>query len=141
MLLFWKRTTKQGIIASVLVGKISAVAVGCVAVVLGIVFERLNVNFLVGWAFCVAASANLPALVMLLFWKRTTKQGIIASVLVGMLSSLTWLLLSDEAFKNVYGLSGDDAVVPFNQPGIVTIPLSFLVLVGVSLMTPKPDRP
>ena len=50
---------------------------------LGIVFERMNVNFLVGWAFSVAASANLPALVMLLFWKRTTKQGIIASVLGG----------------------------------------------------------
>jgi cation/acetate symporter len=121
--------------AKVRVGKLSAVAVGCVAVVLGIVFEKLNVNFLVGWAFCVAASANLPALIMLLFWKRTTKQGIIASVLVGMVSSLTWLLLSDEAFANVYGLPAADAVVPFNQPGIVTIPLSFVVLVVVSLMT------
>lgn len=126
--------------AKVRVGKLSAVAVGCVAVVLGILFEKMNVNFLVGWAFSVAASANLPALVMLLFWKRTTKQGIIASVLVGMVSSLTWLLLSDEAFKNVYGLSADAAVVPFNQPGLVTIPLSFLVLVGVSLATRRAIR-
>ncbi|HVK13768.1 MAG TPA: cation acetate symporter [Gemmataceae bacterium] len=126
--------------SKVRVGKISAVAVGCVAVVLGILFEKLNVNFLVGWAFSVAASANLPALIMLLFWKRTTKQGIIASVLVGMVSSLTWLLLSDEAFANVYGLTAADAVVPFNQPGIVTIPLSFLVLVGVSLMTGRVQK-
>ena len=58
--------------------------VGIVAMVLGIVFEKMNVSFLVGWAFNVAASANLPALVMLLFWKRTTKQGITAAILVGM---------------------------------------------------------
>ena len=90
--------------AKVRIGKLAAVAVGCVAVVLGIVFERMNVNFLVGWAFSVAASANLPALVMLLFWKRTTKQGIIASVVVGMVSSLGWILLSGDTFKDVYGL-------------------------------------
>ena len=60
---------------------------------LGILFEKLNVTFLVGWAFNVAASANLPSLVMLLFWKRTTKQGITAAILVGMASSLAWILL------------------------------------------------
>jgi cation/acetate symporter len=125
--------------AKVRIGRIAAIAVGLVAVGLGIVFERMNVNFLVGWAFCVAASANLPALVMLLFWKRTTKQGIVASVLFGMVSSLGWLLLSDEAFANVYGLNPQDAVVPFNQPGLVTIPLSFVVLVVVSLLTRKPQ--
>jgi cation/acetate symporter len=125
--------------AKVRVGRIAAILVGLVAIVLGIVFERMNVNFLVGWAFCVAASANLPALVMLLFWKRTTKQGIVASVVVGMVSSLAWLLLSDEAFANVYGLDAKQAVVPFNQPGLVTIPLSFLVLIFVSLATNRGD--
>ena len=59
---------------------------------LGILFEKLNVTFLVGWAFNVAASANLPSLVMLLFWKRTTKQGITAAILVGMARSLAWIL-------------------------------------------------
>jgi cation/acetate symporter len=121
--------------AKVRIGKLAAVAVGCVAVVLGIVFEKMNVNFLVGWAFSVAASANLPALVMLLFWKRTTKQGIIVSVVVGMVSSLGWILLSGDTFKDVYGLKADDSPVPFSQPGLVTIPLSFLVLVVVSLLT------
>src|SRR4029453_18755257 len=48
-------------------GKISAVVVGAIAIVLGILFKNFNVSFLVGWAFNVAASANLPALVMLLF--------------------------------------------------------------------------
>ena len=52
---------------------------------LGIVFEKMNVSYLVGWAFSVAASANLPSLVMLLFWKGTTKQGITAAIIVGMI--------------------------------------------------------
>jgi Na+(H+)/acetate symporter ActP len=53
---------------------VALTAVGLVALVLGILFARLNVNYLVGWAFSVAASANLPALVMPLFWKGTTRQ-------------------------------------------------------------------
>lgn len=120
-------------------GKIAAVFVGIIAMFLGVAFERLNVTFLVGWAFNVAASANLPALIMLLFWKRTTKQGITASILVGLVSSLTMLLLSGPAFDKVYGLKAADAPVPFTQPGIITIPLAFLVLIVVSLLT-QPKR-
>jgi cation/acetate symporter len=121
--------------AKVRAGKLVAVLVGVVAMLLGIAFERLNVSFLVGWAFNVAASANLPALVMLLFWKRTTKQGIVAAILVGMGSSLAWILSSAQAYRDVYGWPPEDALVPFSQPGIVTIPLGFLVLIAVSLVT------
>jgi cation/acetate symporter len=117
------------------VAKIAAVVVGAIAIVLGILFKEMNVGFLVGWAFSIAASANLPALVMLLFWKRTTRQGIIASVLVGMFSSLAWVLLSADTYTAVYGLDAADAIAPFSQPGIVTIPLSFLTLIAVSLIT------
>lgn len=118
-------------------GKLTAAVVGLVAIGLGIVFEQMNVSFLVGWAFSVAASANLPALVMLLFWKGTTRQGITASILVGMTSSLAWILLSGDTFKDVYGLPAENALVPFSQPGIVTIPLGFIVLVVVSLFTQR----
>jgi len=117
------------------VAKIAAVFVGGIAILLGIAFAGLNVTFLVGWAFSIAASANLPALTMLLFWKGTTRQGIIASVIVGMFSSLGWILLSAEAFTKVYGLPAEMAIAPLSQPGIVTIPLSFVTLVVVSLMT------
>jgi cation/acetate symporter len=120
--------------------KIAALCVGVLAMGLGIAFSRMNVNFLVGWAFNIAASANLPALVMLLFWKRTTKAGITAAILVGMISSLAWILSSAQAFKDVYGLDPASALVPFSQPAIVTIPLGFAVLVAVSLMT-KPPAP
>jgi cation/acetate symporter len=119
-------------------GKIAAVVLGIVAMALGILFRSFNVSFLVGWAFNIAASANLPALVMLLFWPRTTRQGIVAAVTVGMLSSLAWILLSADTFEKVYGWSRDSSIVPFSQPGLVTIPLGFLVLVVVSLLTPPP---
>jgi cation/acetate symporter len=72
---------------------------------------------------------------MLLFWSRTTRHGIIASVLVGMVSSLGWILVSADTFTQVYGLPAEQAWVPLNQPGIVTIPLSFLTLIVVSLAT------
>ena len=121
--------------AKVRAGKITAVVVGIIAMVLGILFQKLNVSFLVGWAFNVAASANLPSLVMLLFWRGTTKQGITAAIFVGMISSLAWILLSQQCYRDVYGLPPEQALVPFSQPGIVTIPLGFLVLVGVSLLT------
>lgn len=118
-------------------GKLAAVVVGLIAIALGIAFEGMNVSFLVGWAFSVAASANLPSLVMLLFWKGTTKQGISAAITVGMLSSLGWILLSGDTFSKIYGLPAEQALVPFSQPGIVTIPLGFVVLFVVSLFTQK----
>jgi cation/acetate symporter len=116
-----------------------AVVLGAGAIVLGILFERLNVSFLVGWAFNVAASANLPALIMLLFWKRTTRQGVISAIAVGLVSSLAWILLSAATFEKVYGFgaaeAAERALVPFSQPALVTVPLGFVVLVLVSLMT------
>jgi cation/acetate symporter len=115
--------------------KLTAVVVGIIAIILGILFKKLNVGFLVGWAFNIAASANLPALVMLLFWRGTTKQGITAAIFTGMFTSLGWILLSAQAFKDVYGLDPASAIVPFSQPAIVTVPLGFLVLIVVSLMT------
>jgi len=119
-------------------GKVAALVLGILAMGLGIAFRRMNVTFLVGWAFNIAASANLPALVMLLFWKRTTKEGITAAVAVGMISSLVWILLSPQVYGDVYDLDRTKSVIPFSQPALVTIPLGFLVLVVVSLLTYRP---
>jgi len=118
-------------------GKVAAVVLGLIAMVLGILFRNFNVSFLVGWAFNIAASANLPALVMVLFWPKTTKQGVIAAVTVGMVASLGWILLSADTFEKVYGIAGETSLVPFSQPGLVTIPLGFITLVAVSLMTQR----
>jgi cation/acetate symporter len=125
--------TDQG---KVRAGKISAVVVGVIAIALGVLMKGMNVSFLVGLAFAVAASANLPAILMLLFWKGTTAKGIAASVIVGMLSSLAIILLSPSMYAQ-YGLEASAAPLKLDNPGIVSIPLSFAVLVVVSLMTRK----
>ena len=121
-------------------GKIAAFAVGIVAIILGILFRGVNVSFLVGWAFAVAASANLPSIVMLLFWKKTTAAGIVASITVGIIAALGIILTGPAMFAGPYGLTAEAAWHPLGQPGIISIPLSFLALVLVSLMTQKKVR-
>jgi cation/acetate symporter len=122
----------------IMAGKISAFVIGGIAIVLGILFKGMNVTFLVGLAFAVAASANLPALVMLIFWKKTTARGITASILMGIVASLALIMLSPDLFK-LYGLDPTTAPIPFSNPGIISIPLSFVTLVVISLMT-QPKR-
>jgi len=80
--------------------------------------------------------APFLGLVMLLFWSRTTRQGMIAAISIGLISSLTWLLLSAPAYKEIWH-STATPIAPFSQPGLVTIPLGFVVLVVVSLLTKK----
>jgi cation/acetate symporter len=121
----------------VLAGRLTAVTVGIVAMVLGVMFKHMNVSFLVGWAFSVAASANLPAIIMILFWKRTTSRGVIASIAVGLVASLALILLSPDTYSQVYNLPAASAPMPFSQPAIISVPLSFLTLVVVSLLTRK----
>lgn len=117
-------------------GRISAVCVGVVAIILGIIFQKQNVNFLVGLAFAIAASANLPAILMLLFWKRTTSKGIAWAIVVGMLTCLIMIMFSPTMYE-IYGLKPSEAIIPLQNPGIVSIPLGFLTLIVVSLFTSK----
>ncbi len=126
-----KMNDKQKVMA----GKIAAFAVGIVAIILGIAFKGMNVAFLVGWAFAVAASANLPSIIMLLFWKKTTAKGIAWSIGVGMVSALGIILTSPKMFTQF----GIDAAAPhgLNNPALISIPLSFIALVLVSLKTQK----
>jgi cation/acetate symporter len=115
-------------------GRMAAVGVGIIAIILGILFQNQNVNFLVGLAFAIAASANLPAILMLLFWKRTTAKGISWAISVGMVASLLIILLSPTLYE-IYGLPAADAPIPLQNPGIISIPLGFMTLIAVSLFT------
>ncbi len=99
------------------------------AIVLGLLLQKMQIALLFAWSFNVAASANLPALTIGLSWKRATPAGVMASMLAGLVSSLLWIVLSREA--NFVSLT------PFNQPALVTLPLSFLTLVVVSLLVPR----
>lgn len=120
----------------VMAGKIAAAVVGVIAIILGILFKGMNVSFLVGLAFAIASSANLPAIMMMLFWKRTSAMGISCSIFVGMTSALGLILLSPSMWER-YGYAATAAPFPLDNPGIVSIPLSFFTLVIVSIMMPE----
>jgi cation/acetate symporter len=106
------------------------------AIFLGIVFKGQNVAYMVGLAFAIAASANFPALVMSMFWKNFTTRGAQASILFGTLSTLLLIYLSPTIQVDL--LKHPDAIFPYKNPGLFTIPLSFIVGIVVSLLTPEP---
>lgn len=117
-------------------GKLAAFAVGAIAIILGVIFKGMNVSFLVALAFAVAASANLPAIVMVIFWKKTTAKGIVASILVGITSSVLLILFSPSMYRQ-FGVPVESAPMPIDNPGIISIPLSFITGIVVSLLTQK----
>ncbi len=104
---------------------------GLAAVGLGIAFETTNVAYMVGLAFAIAASANFPALFLSIFWRRLTTAGAVASMWVGVISSVGLIILSPTVWVTI--LKHPAPIFPLGSPGLVTIPLSFAVAVLVSL--------
>lgn len=101
------------------VARITAFVVGAAAIGIAILLgPSVNVAFLVGLAFAVAASANLPVIVFSIFWKRFTTTGAVSGLLVGLVSSIMLILVSPDFMK--------DAWFPLKNPAIVSIPLGFL---------------
>ncbi len=122
--------------SKVKVGKISAVIVGVFAILLGIAFQGINVSFLVGWAFAIAASANLPAILFLLFWKRTSSTGISASIVVGIVVSLA-IILTSPTMWDKYGLGAENAIHQLENPALISFPLAVFTVYIFSILYPK----
>ncbi len=85
---------------------------------------------------CCGSISNLPSILFLLFWEKTTAKGIAWSIVTGITSSVLLILLSPSMFER-YGMSKSAAIFPIDNPGIVSIPLATIVLVVISLMTQK----
>ena len=117
------------------VARFATVGLALVAIVLGVAFKGQNVAFMVGLAFAIAASANFPALVLSVFWRRTSTAGAAASMVVGTLSTLSFIALSPAVQVDLLGKP--DAWFPLKNPALVTIPLSFLTGIVVSLLRPS----
>jgi cation/acetate symporter len=116
------------------VARLATILLALVSIGLGIAFKGQNVAYMVGLAFAIAASANFPALVLSIFWKRLTTAGAQFSMIVGTVSALVLIYLSPAIQVDI--LSNEGAWFPLRNPGIVTIPLSFAVAIGVSLVRP-----
>ncbi len=109
------------------VARITAFVVGAISIFLAIKLRSLNVAFLVGLAFAVAASANLPVIVFSVFWKRFNTAGAVAGLGIGLVSSIALILVSPSVMDpNGKALITADPLFPLKNPGIVSIPLGFL---------------
>ncbi|QGV78095.1 solute symporter family protein [Streptomyces ficellus] len=112
----------------VAVARVAAAGVGAVAIALGLLAQDLNVAFLVGLAFAVAASANLPVLLYSLFWRNFTTRGAVWSVYGGLVPAVLLVVLSPVVSGSPGALfpGMDFQVFPLENPGMVSIPLGFL---------------
>lgn len=113
------------------VSRITVVALAVIAILLGIVFEKQNVAFMVSLAFALAASANFPVLIMSLLWSRCTTRGVVAGTVVGLSLALALTILSPAVWVGVFGQA--TAIYPFSSPAIFSMPAAFLAIWLVSL--------
>ncbi|MFI1471691.1 cation acetate symporter [Streptomyces wuyuanensis] len=121
----------------------ATVLIGIVSIALGAMARDLNVAGLVALAFAVAASANLPTILYSLFWKRFTTSGALWSIYGGLLSSVVLVLFSPVVSGKPSSMfpSVDFAWFPLENPGIVSIPLGFLLgWLGSLLSKEEPDK-
>jgi cation/acetate symporter len=109
------------------VAKIAAVAIGAIAIAIAVIGgEGLNVSFMVGLAFAVAASAIFPALLLALSWRRFNTSGAVTGVLVGVLSSIALVIISPTVWPGPDSEGGAFGFYDLANPGIVSIPLGFI---------------
>jgi cation/acetate symporter len=119
------------------VARIATLLMGGMAIVLGIAMQGQNVAYMVGLAFAIAASANFPALLLAIFWRRFTTWGAVSSIVVGSLSALVLIYISPTIQVDVLG--HEDAPFPLANPALVSMPLAFAVGILVSLLLPERD--
>ncbi|MFE5242303.1 MULTISPECIES: solute symporter family protein [unclassified Streptomyces] len=123
--------------------KWATVAIGVVSIALGALARDLNVAGLVALAFAVAASANLPTILYSLFWKRFTTQGALWSIYGGLASSVLLVLFSPVVSGKATSMfpDVDFAWFPLENPGLISIPLGFLLgWLGSVLSKEVPDK-
>ncbi len=108
------------------VARITRVVLGIVAILLGIVFEKVNVAFMVGLAFAVAASANFPVLLLSVMWKGLTTRGAFIGGFVGLISAVVLTIVSPGIWEAVLGYPKGSSLFIYASPAIFTMPLAFL---------------
>ena len=115
--------------AEVKIARRTVIVIGAVAIIGGIGVQGQNIAFLVALAFAVAASANLPTIVYSLFWKRFTTRGAVWSIYGGLISAMVLIAFSPVVSGSETAMipGADFAIFPLSNPGIISIPLGFLL--------------
>lgn len=115
-----------GSAAELRVSKITTLALGALAVLLGIVFEKQNIAFMVSLAFAIAASANFPVLFMSVLWKGCTTRGAVIGGFLGLVSSVALTVVSPSVWEATFGYPAGSAPFPYTSPCLFSMSIAFV---------------
>jgi cation/acetate symporter len=126
----WNNIVRRGQASEreeIVAARVSAIVIGAVAIFVAILGGAgLNVSFMVGLAFAVAASANFPALVLALSWRRFNTTGAVTGVLLGTISSIALVIISPTVWPGPDSEGGAFGFYDLANPGIISVPLGFI---------------
>ncbi len=114
------------------VSRISAFALGVIAIALGIAFQTLNVAYMISLTFSVACSSTFPVLLLALYWNRLTTTGAVAGGSVGLVSAILLTAAGPAVWVNVLGHAAP--LISIDPPAIITMPLAFITCWLVSIL-------
>lgn len=118
------------------VTRIATIALGIIAILLGIIFENQNVAFTVGLAFAIAASVNFPILLLCIYWKGTTTRGVLWGGGISLFLVLLLVVLSPSIWVKSFGFEA--ALFPYDHPTIFVMPLCFILIWFISSFDKSP---
>ncbi|OKO10557.1 cation/acetate symporter ActP, partial [Pseudomonas aeruginosa] len=101
------------------VSKMTTVALGVVAIVLGILFEKQNIAFMVGLAFSIAASCNFPVLLLSMYWKKLTTRGAMIGGWMGLITAVGLMVLGPTIWVQILG--HEKAIYPYEYPALFSM--------------------
>jgi cation/acetate symporter len=116
------------------VSKMTTIALGIIAVALGIVFEKQNIAFMVSLAFAIAASANFPVLFMSVLWKDCTTRGAVIGGWLGLISSVALTVVSPSVWEATLGNPKGSALFPYTSPALFSMTIGFVGIWLFSIM-------
>jgi len=120
--------------AELRVSRLTTVALGIIAVVLGIAFEKQNIAFMVSLAFAIAASANFPVLLMSVLWKDCTTKGAVIGGFLGLISSVALTVVSPAVWEATLGNPKGSALFPYASPALFSMTIGFVGIWLFSLL-------
>src|SRR5688572_3422088 len=120
--------------SELMVSRVTTVALGVVAVALGIAFEKQNIAFMVSLAFAIAASANFPVLLMSVLWKGCTTRGAVIGGFLGLASSVLLTVVSPTVWEATLGNPKGSALFPYASPALFSMTIGFVGIWLFSLL-------
>lgn len=112
------------------VTKRATIALGLLAILLGIIFEGQNVAFMVGLAFSIAASVNFPIILLCIYWRGLSTRGVFYGGLIGLFGVLGLVILSPSIWVDILGF--ESAIFPYSYPAIFSMPITFIAIYIIS---------